>query len=203
MTSYVADFFLFFANLYTTISILCLGCIFFGWRFLFHGIVILSIDIILNVALKGTFKIPLSPSLGVEGYAFPSGHMQMATVFYLWMARFIPFWLWEWVSVLIFPGVGFGLIHYGFHNLVDVIGGFVVGAALVTVYCIALDRQYKSLSVILLAIASGLMVYNAVMYSMIPRHAWLFFYALCVVFILEFVWRNFHGQGRDKITKAC
>ena len=75
--SYLNDFPVVFA-------IVLLGWLFIDTSIFRHLAYLACLSIIVNVALKGTFKVPLPPELHV-GYAFPSGHMQFATVFYGWI----------------------------------------------------------------------------------------------------------------------
>ncbi len=87
---------------------------------------------IFNPFLKSLFLMPLNPSIGKEGFAFPSGHMQVSVVFYGWV-----FWIYANRSIrglilLILAGVGWGLIQQGYHTLEDVVTAAVVGS--LTVY---------------------------------------------------------------------
>lgn len=92
-------------------------------------IVLVLFTMIFNGFLKSIFLVPLNPALGIQGYAFPSGHMQVATVCYGFLFQLYSqtrFWI---IFPLIIGGIGFGLIHEGYHNLTDVGGALVFGVA--------------------------------------------------------------------------
>jgi hypothetical protein len=156
-----------------------------GRRFLFiQTIYLVSLDIILNVALKGTFKIPLSPLLHKIGYAFPSGHMQVSTVFYTWWVFFIAsraYWL---ICCTILIGVGAGLIHFGYHNLNDVIAGLCFGGGLTIGYKLLLSKDNAHTALWLFIIPSFLMFYNAYIYLPLPAYALLAYMANCLAILL-------------------
>jgi len=51
-------------------------------------------SMILNVFLKSLFLVPLNPALGKEGFAFPSGHMQVSVVLYGYLLRvYVRHWI--------------------------------------------------------------------------------------------------------------
>ena len=94
-----------------------------------NAIVLVLFTMIFNQFLKSIFLVPLNPALGIHGYAFPSGHMQVATVFYGFLLQIYSQTLFRIILPLIIGGIGFGLIHEGYHNLIDVGGAFVFGGA--------------------------------------------------------------------------
>lgn len=83
------------------------------------AVFVLLFTLILNPALKTFYHIPLPSHLG-EGFAFPSGHMQAAAVFWGCLAFE---WNKKWLTVSILfllTGIGFALIHLNYHNFLDV-----------------------------------------------------------------------------------
>ncbi len=160
----LANFFLFFSHFECVIPIILLGLVFRPQVF-FQTACLVLIDIVVNVALKGTFKVPLSPILNKIGYAFPSGHMQFATVFYGWLAFNFS---WPWLRVIIFVllfGIGCGLIHYDYHNFLDVTAGIIFGLLLIYLFYVSQAIWFW------LLFASFCMLYNAFVYTEIPMHA--------------------------------
>ncbi len=99
-----------------------------------HATILLMSIMILNSFLKSIFQIPLPPHLNIETYAFPSGHMSSAITFYGWLAlntknNFIRF-----ILVSLIAGVGYSLIHKGFHNIYDIAGSIFFSAILLGIY---------------------------------------------------------------------
>lgn len=93
---------------------------------------IFAFALILNPFLKSLFHIPLPPTATSEGWAFPSGHMLSATIFWSWLA-------WEYknryltiFTTLLLTSYGFALIYFGFHFPLDIIGA--VFFAILTLY---------------------------------------------------------------------
>ena len=99
-----------------------------------HSLILLTFIIILNSFLKFVFQVPLASHLNIDGYAFPSGHMSGAITFYGWLIlntknNFIRFIL----SSLI-AGIGFSLIHKGYHNIYDILGSIFFCAIVLAIY---------------------------------------------------------------------
>jgi membrane-associated phospholipid phosphatase len=97
-----------------------------------NACLLILFTMIFNTLLKSLFLVPLHPAIGKEGFAFPSGHMQVSVAFYGWV-----FWIYANRSIrvlilLILAGVGWGLIQQGYHTLEDVVAAAVVGS--LTVY---------------------------------------------------------------------
>jgi membrane-associated phospholipid phosphatase len=89
---------------------------------------------ILSVFLKSLFLVPLNPVLGIKGYAFPSGHMLVAFVFYGWLAVAYGNWIWRGIIFLILAGIGFGLIQQGYHTIEDVLGACMFGIVTLSLF---------------------------------------------------------------------
>ncbi len=134
MIHLVTTFFLSFSHWVVILPFIVLGYCLISRRVFSHAVCLLALSILLNIVLKNIFQIPLSPTLGKEGFAFPSGHMQAATVLYGWLALNIKN---AWVRlsiVIILLGVGFSLVHAGYHNHYDVLGGVFFGTLLIFFY---------------------------------------------------------------------
>lgn len=89
---------------------------------------------IFNVFLKSIFLVPLNPALGIQGYAFPSGHMQVAFVFYGFLAITYAGWIGRVVLMTILIGIGYGLVQQGYHTLMDVAGSVMFSLATLWVF---------------------------------------------------------------------
>jgi hypothetical protein len=183
MLNHLADFFLFFSHIWVIFGFVLLYLLWVSRAFFMQSLALLMIDMMVNVALKGTFKIPLNALLH-EGYAFPSGHMQVTTVFYGWLALHVPSWAFRALMLGVCLGQGFGLIHYQYHNLEDVIGGFCVALLLIALY-----RWF------LICFSTLCMVYNAQIYhNAIPLHAMQAYELLIGVLLCE---RVFSKNGKN------
>lgn len=130
-----------------------------------RGLNLVLFSILVNVTLKGLFKVPLSPTLHKIGYAFPSGHMQMVTICYGWLALYLRAWYWRTLIVLILLGEAFGLMYYQYHTLVDILGALVVGVLLIAMFV----SPIKPLSTLLLSTVCMVMIY--IEYHAMPLYA--------------------------------
>lgn len=101
----------------------------------YHLCFLILLSMIVNSFLKCLFQVPLKPHLGKPGwYAFPSGHMQLAVVFYgrLWWAFRKSKWAYGLLILLM--GMGWAMVWKSYHDTKDVLGGIVVGVTLVGGY---------------------------------------------------------------------
>lgn len=87
---------------------------------------LLLFTFILNKLLKETCADPLQFSF-LQGLDLPSGHMQSAAAFWLYLAWETEKKLYKLLSLLYCAAVGFSLIYLKYHNLNDVVAGFGFG----------------------------------------------------------------------------
>ena len=146
--------------------------------------------VLLNLALKITFQIPLAPSLGKEGGAFPSGHMQSSIVLYGWLFKSINRLSIQVLIIILLIGIGGGLVHLGYHNYFDVFGAVFAGILLIFTYNWFL-KNFKEiiLFLILLLFSTLLMAYIGLLYE-IKEYSWLAYYSLVGVISSEYCFRN-------------
>lgn len=185
MPSLVADCFLLFSHFELLVSILLIGFMFINRALFFQTACLALLDLMVNVALKGTFKVPLSPLLHKIGYAFPSGHMQLAMVFYGWLALHLRYSFFRVITLLILIGVGAGLIHYDYHNLLEVSGGCLFGVLLIACFQWLLSYCKQKTAWVLFLAATLCMGYNVWIYTAIPRHAIIAYIVLTILLIIE------------------
>jgi len=178
MPNLLADFFLTFSDLSVILAIVLLGFVFVSRSIFIKLACLAAFDIVVNVALKGTFKVPLSPTLHKIGYAFPSGHMQLSTVFYVWLLMQRPLKSLHLLIAILLMGIAAGLIHYDYHNGYDVLGGFVGGLLLISLYRFTLLKFPEQWPWIIGGTASLLMLYNDWIYQPIPSYAWVSYLTL-------------------------
>lgn len=174
------------ANLPMIMLVFLVGFCCFRRKLFYQAACLALFSILVNVALKGLFKVPLSPVLGKIGYAFPSGHMQLATVFYSWLALHSASKFFRVLVFMILMSVGFSLVHYGYHDRADVLAGFLCGAGLILGCRIMLFSMPLIFPWFLVVGASLLMIAEGLIYPVIPRHAW---YAYGVLLVLVFLGR--------------
>ena len=135
---------LFFSNAEFLVPFIIVGYLWLGRNIFFHATCLLLISILLNIALKHSFQIPLAPELGKEGYAFPSGHMQATAAFYGWLWFKSNRVVVRIVLSAVLVGIGFGLVQLGYHNYQDVAGALFFAALLGVVYYQVITRwQHK------------------------------------------------------------
>lgn len=194
----LTTFFLTFGHLDFIACLLLLGSFWVGKKHAYNLLYLIAFSLIFNVALKDTFQIPLSPSLGKAGFAFPSGHMQLATVFYAGLVYQLKN---KFIHMIIAPfilaGVGWSLIDAGFHNLADVCAGATVGYSLIYFYNLLLNYGENRVKNGGLLAVSLLLGYIYLQQGFIPDFAyWAYFLILldrCIVIC-------FFKQTPKKIT---
>jgi undecaprenyl-diphosphatase len=177
-------FFLFFDNLQWIACYILMGFIFINRTLFYHATCILCISIIFNVALKCTFQIPLLPTVHHPGFAFPSGHMQLATVFYGWLGLHTRHHKLHLLIITLLSGIGFGLVYLGYHTWFDVLGAVFFAGLIIGLYQILLLQKIKFLNMTWtnLSITSLAMLYIAYRYT-IPSYAWFAFSTLVICII--------------------
>lgn len=153
----------------------------------YSAIFVVVFSIILNTALKITFKVPLNPALNKDWFSFPSGHMQCATVFYLWICscldnKRLKIILFAFISAIL-AAIGHSLVYFGYHNYFDVAGGLFCGI-LIVIYC----RHNKHLGdyhVKILNISMLVVLYIFISYKILPMHTWVSFCILLIYTIIQ------------------
>jgi len=95
-------------------------------------LLILLFTMIYNVYLKSIWQMPLPAPL--EGWAFPSGHMHSAMVFWGALAlEYKGFWP-KGLVLLILCMSGFGLVFSGYHYPIDILGAVAFGSVTLTIH---------------------------------------------------------------------
>ncbi len=136
----VAKIFLFFTQENTVIALLCIGFLGYDKKKVSKTLFLLLFSMILNAFLKSIWQIPLSPKIGT-GFAFPSGHMQNSAVLWGWLSLEVnqkPFFAF---SIFLLSGVAFGLLHFGYHTPVDILGALFFAIILLIAYPYLLKKS--------------------------------------------------------------
>lgn len=111
---------------YTMISIVIIGYLLFNEALFAKALMLLLFTMIYNTFLKAHWQIPLPPASGLEGWAFPSGHMHSA--FDSKNRYFMA------IVFVLLSFTGFGLVHRGYHYPLDVVGAVCFGAVTLTIF---------------------------------------------------------------------
>ncbi len=194
---HVANFFLFFSNIFVVAAILLVLGLRIGRAFFLQCFCLTFLGMIVNVALKGTFKV-LPPPFLEGGYAFPSGHMQLTCIFYGWILLHVRSSVLRGCLFMLCLGQGMGLIHYHYHTLFDVLGGVFFATLMIVLYRKTLFWFKKQTPWVLLCASSLCMLYNLYAYKGgIPLHAVQSYEALLVVLILERIFSKNGKKGQD------
>jgi len=136
---------------YTPFFLACLPLGYWLWdKDLFTRLaVLIMLTALLNAFLKDAFQDPrpdlafaLDPRVG-DSYGMPSGHAQVATAMWLWLAYELrrP-WLWI-VAVVIVLGVSLSRLYLGVHDVEDVAVGIGAGLACIGIFRLLLSDRLQ------------------------------------------------------------
>lgn len=113
--------------------ILALGYIFWDQDKFALAILLYLLSVILNAYLKSIFRVPLNPEVfgDVKGWAFPSGHMQAAATACFYICFNYKNFKVLYTSILSLLIMGISIIHFGYHDIIEVLAGVTVAFLLV------------------------------------------------------------------------
>ncbi len=124
------------------VSLLIIGFIFLRKEAFARAFFIFAFAMIFNRFLKGIFQVPLPPGVNPNSWAFPSGHMQTASTFWLWLA-------WEYknkifyiFTALLLACIGFALIHCGYHYPADIAGALFFALVTLMLYQLLIKNPF-------------------------------------------------------------
>lgn len=186
MLDYLFRFLLLFSTDLLIIPIIVLGYMFLERKIFYHAICLMILSALFNVALKVTFQIPLTPLLYQEGFAFPSGHMQYAFSLYMWLAIHASKLIIKALATTLLIGIGLGLMYFGYHNIIDVLGAVFFGSLIVILYRAlwGLNKE-KLLLKLAMVFSTCCVIYIGFMYKIEP-HVWKSYYALIGILFSEY-----------------
>lgn len=129
-------------NQFVIIFIILTGFIFLRRDAFGRTFFIFAFAMILNPFLKSLFQVPPAPAASPDGWAFPSGHMQICSTFWIWLA-------WEYknkvlyaFTVLLLASVGFALVYCDYHYPADIVGALFFSLVTLILYNFAIKNQY-------------------------------------------------------------
>jgi len=132
-----AKFGLVFSQPYVYAIILSVGFLLFSEKIFGRTLFILTFTMIYNTFLKSIWQHPLPAPL--EGWAFPSGHMHCAVVFWGWLAvEYFKTWFTVMV-IFILCLIGYALVYSGYHYPIDVFGALGFGTFSILIYALLKD----------------------------------------------------------------
>lgn len=192
----LASFFLLFNDWRIVLALILLLSCFMNKKFITATFYLCATSLVLNVALKGAFKIPLSPSNPVP-YAFPSGHMQFASAFYLWITLTVP-WIMKILISCLLTGIGFSILYFKYHHLADIIAGLMTALLLVIIFYFHYASRLTDIvkASIVLSANTMIMIWNTFLYSTIPSHAWIAYGFMIVLFALSLMGNHLLAKQR-------
>lgn len=121
-------------NKFIVILIVLFGYIFLKREAFGRTFLIFAFAQLLNPFLKSLFQVPLPPASGLIGWAFPSGHMFVATIFWGWLCwecknKYLCLW-----TALLLTCMGFALVHYNYHYPSDIVGALFFASLTLIAY---------------------------------------------------------------------
>lgn len=176
MLDYFFHLALFFAEFGFLGPMIIFGIYCIDKRVFINVLIMCIISAFINAYLKSIWQIPLDPSIGKVGWAFPSGHTQFNIVVWLVLIYQIrKLWL-ALIALAISISSYFGMIHFHYHNWLDIWGGIFFGI-LVFLMFILWDRFFKDKQLELGVIGMVLSVIILLILPPQPHHfSWLFIY---------------------------
>lgn len=204
MTDNIANMLLFLTHEQFICPLIILGYIWINRDTFYHATCLMFVSMIFNSALKVTFQVPLSPLLGKEGFAFPSGHMQLATTFFGWLAFKSNMHAIRILIAILVIGIGLSLVHFQYHNYYDVLAAVFFALLLCIAYYLAITKEKRMSSWIIISFSTILIAYTYFVLKQINNHIWVAYYALLGFIASEkiFCRANKLQSKLEKITRT-
>lgn len=178
MIDTIANVFLSLTHTPVIIPLIILGYIWIDHDTFYHATCLTLISMMFNFALKVTFQVPLSPTLGKEGFAFPSGHMQLATILYGWLAFKSNSLVIRIIVAILLIGIGLSLVYFQYHDYYDVFAAVFFALLAMVVYYQVITKAKRISAWIVIAACSILMLYIYLRFEPMSSHVWMAYYTL-------------------------
>jgi hypothetical protein len=136
----LAKIILYVTHEYFMVATIAFGYLCISRQAFARSLVILLFTIVFNGYLKSIWQIPLPSHLGIKGWAFPSGHMQTALVFWGWLALEFRSKIFSWLIAILLFLIAISLIREGYHNLTDIIGAIIFGSISLIIYRVIIKK---------------------------------------------------------------
>lgn len=139
MLEYLALTGKYLGNTYVMCTIIIVGFVLYDSKVFGRAGCLLLFTVIYNSWLKSLWQIPLPPHL--DGWAFPSGHMHAACVFWGALAIELNKRIFYWIYPAIISIVGYGLFYNGYHDLIDILGALGFACLSLIIYKIIINTK--------------------------------------------------------------
>jgi membrane-associated phospholipid phosphatase len=147
-------------------------------------------SMLINANLKMFFQIPLMAHLG-NGFAFPSGHMQMSTVFYGCLLSFQLLSKKAYGFLLL--AIAWGIYYQNYHTPIELLGGFISGMMVLSLFFYTPIFKHK----ILIGMLNSLLITNIWIHQYFFNHYLIPFIVLIVLLMSDF--KKINGSGTSRI----
>lgn len=105
---------------------------YFKKEFLLSSLKIISVSILINVYLKLFYMVPALH--GHNGYSFPSGHGQLACIFWVWLFINFPKKINLMIIISMLIGHAFSLKFFGHHRIIDTYASYLFALIIIWIY---------------------------------------------------------------------
>src|SRR5262249_47331907 len=129
---WIARIGLLFCNPSILASIITIGFLTQNERVFARTLFLLTFTLISNFYLKSLWQVPLIAHM--DGWAFPSGHMSIAVVFWGYLACIYRNFIFSALVGFMLCLAGYGLVYQGYHYPIDILGSVIFGAISITIY---------------------------------------------------------------------
>ena len=140
-------FVLFFYHYYFWVPFLLIGMSYIDRKAFNRTCLVVFVSAFLNVYLKYLWQIPLDPSLGKEGWAFPSGHAQFNFVLWASLAWHLRRGWVYFCGCLINVLGWFAMVYFKYHTWDDIFAaiffGFLIIMAMAAWYRHSQTRDFE------------------------------------------------------------
>ncbi len=182
---YFSKFFLEFSHIEILAPLILLG-LFYRPKYFLQPTLLLLFTMVFSSFLKPLFAIPYSEELvkklGKNGFAFPSGHMQISAVFYGWFLFNLKNNFWKFFLTVIIFGIAFGLIFEGYHNIYDILGSLLFAGLTIFSYRRILGKNSEVNLIILNTFwPAFLLIFLLFFFYQVPLHALIAFELMAVL----------------------
>ncbi|HBB53247.1 MAG TPA: hypothetical protein DCZ80_05050 [Legionellales bacterium] len=145
--------FCFIGNIYFMFFILFLLLMTQQFHAFQTSIIVGASSMLINANLKLLFQVPLMAHLG-NGFAFPSGHLQIATVFYGSLCAL--HLLDKKVYGFLLTAIAWAIFYQNYHAPLELLGGFISGMIVICLFFYTPLLEHK----LILFIISTLLIGN-------------------------------------------